>query len=98
MLSLTLQCESIPEFNFQYYKAYRLHKIIGRFDKIDMNKNEFYDMLKSIRDNVKAIDSYYRNSNTTEIEISYDMVKATHIIGFRSNLYRAVLIAKQYYT
>ncbi|MDD2300455.1 MAG: hypothetical protein PHQ67_11225 [Fermentimonas sp.] len=97
-LTLTLFCTNNPESKLAHDKAIQLNKILERFDSLNVSTSEFYDILRSIKCNVEAIDSCYRNSDSTIINISCMIPGPTHIIEFRSNLYKSILIAKQYYT
>jgi len=97
-LTLTLFYTNIIEPKFGCDKAQLLNHMLERFDSLNVSTIEFYDILRSIRSNVEAIDSYYRNSDSIIINISCMIPGPTHIIEFRSNLYKSILIAKQYYT
>jgi len=98
ILSLTLFCTNVPEFKVRYHKAFHLHQMLERFDRLNVSTIEFYDILRSINDHVKAIDNYYRNSDSITTDISYLNPGPTHMIEFRLNTYRSLLIAKQHYT
>jgi hypothetical protein len=97
-LTLSLYCTNNSESKLAHGKAQKLKQILERFDNLNVSTIEFYDILRSIIDNIEAIDNLYRNSDTVEINISYMTPGPTHIIELRSNLYRSLLIAKQFYT
>jgi len=97
-LTLSLFCTNIIESKFGYDKVQLLNQMLERFDSLNVSTIEFYDILRAIKSNVEAIDRYYRNSDSIIINISCMIPGPTHIIEFRSNLYRSLLIAKQYYT
>ncbi len=97
-LTLSLFCTNIIESKLGYDKVQLLNQMLERFDSLNVSTIEFYDILRTIKSNVEAIDRYYRNSDSIIINISCMIPGPTHIIEFRSNLYRSLLIAKQYYT
>ncbi|MDD2245339.1 MAG: hypothetical protein PHR13_12125 [Dysgonamonadaceae bacterium] len=97
-LTLSLFCTNIIESKLGYDKVQLLNQMLERFDSLNVSTIEFYDILRAIKSNVEAIDRYYRNSDSIIINISCMIPGPTHIIEFRSNLYRSLLIAKQYYT
>ena len=97
-LTLSLFCTNIIESKLGYDKVQLLNQMLERFDSLNVSTIEFYDILRAIKSNVEAIDRYYRNSDSIIINISCMIPGPTHIIEFRSNLYRSLLIAKQFYT
>ena len=97
-LTLSLFCTNIIESKLGYDKVQLLNQMLERFDSLNVSTIEFYDILRTIKSNVEAIDRYYRNSDSIIINISCMIPGPTHIIEFRSNLYRSLLIAKQFYT
>lgn len=96
MLSLTLLYESIPEFKTCHCKAQALHKLLRCFNKRNVSLDEFYSILRTIKQEIEKIDSYYFNYRSTEIDAYFFMPSGIHIIEFTSLSYESTLIAKQF--